>query len=160
MQFSMPLAFILLSQLFLTSASAQQLYSISIPKTLIAIEDKLYIAIGFSEPGNAVDIKERTHLVHYKTAKAFAYSLDGDKPIVVLSKDKNTSDQWDLSKVTERSPGGPVIAMEGKFSGWYLDWAEAETKIMYKEKEIKVKQLILVKDPELPRNFTKHRVAK
>lgn len=139
MNYSTSLAAVFLTLSMLIPASAQQLYSISLPKTLIAVDDKLYIAAGFSEPGNAVDIKKQTRLVHYQTKKAITYSLGGDTPSVTLSDGKAVSEKWDLSKVTEKSPGGPVIATEGKFSGWYLDWSEDETEIDYKGKKIKVK---------------------
>jgi hypothetical protein len=145
---------------FLSLAIAQQPWSIKFPMSLIAIDDKPYIAPGIAEPGNAVDIKAGTQLVHYKTEKSFTYSLDGEKPNVTLSGGKNFSGKWDLSKVSETGAGGPVIAAEGKFQGWYLDLSEEQIDIEYKGKKIKVKQFILVKEPQKVRNFTKFLVSK
>lgn len=136
-----------------------QLYSINLPKTLIAVDDKLYLAAGLNEPGNAVDIVHRSELKVYSLERSIKYPLDGEDPVLSVDS-QGTSSKWNLSKVTGSQPGGPVTAKEGKFVGWYLDWSDDEVEVVYKGKAIKVKRMILAKEPMTIRTFHKWPVSK
>lgn len=120
----------------------------------IVLDDKPYVVRPREGGPEAVDIKGNL-LRHYRTRKMLAYPLDGDAPVVSLGKTDATSQIWDLSAFAGGGEGRnkPVAAGEGKFKGWYLDYAEKERDIIVGEKVYHARQLILVKSPNKQRAF-------
>jgi hypothetical protein len=140
--------------------AADQLYSLGFPAgaKFNVIDGKPYVLRKGESgpPGNAVDINGK-EFVHFGSGKALAYPLDGEGTTVVLGGE-GTGTQWDFS-LPERG-GSTIRAAEGKFKGWYLDWAEEEEEITSNNSTYHVRRLMLVKEPKNPKKFVKYPVAK
>jgi hypothetical protein len=105
-----------------------------------------------------VDIKG-TSLVHFRSKESLAYPLGGTKtPVITLGKAEGVGTSWDLSGIGPKRPG-PIRAAEGKFKGWYLDWSDSETEVVFKGKTLHVRELILVENPKAPRQFSTYEVS-
>lgn len=147
---------VLLPCLVAPAALAQdQLYSIGFPRAagvFNVLDGKPYLLRSEESgpPGNAVDLQNGKHLIHFGSQQALCYDLDGTTPTVSLGKAGITSAEWEIKRGEEK--GGPtavsVQAAEGKFKGWFLDWSADEMEIESGGKTYHVRHLVLTRKPK------------
>jgi hypothetical protein len=153
---------IALPLLLILPASAGESFSVGFPMgefNVINGEPCLLRPGEHGPAGYALDIKG-TSLVHYGSEKPLAYPLRGTrKPVITLGKSDGVCTSWDLSGMG-RKRQGPIRAAEGMFKGWYLDWSESETEVVFRGKTLHTRKLILVENPKAPREFRRYEVGK
>jgi hypothetical protein len=96
-----------------------------------------------------------------------AYPLRGTTtPVIKLGESDGFGTSWDLKVIPLNNKGvsaesyhGPLRAADGMFNGWYLDWSESETEVVFNGKTLHARRLILVENPKKPRLFTKYSVS-